>query len=115
MGRIITPLTFWLFWTAFHIGDPDGLYKAPYAVIYREMVILGIKGFAKLPKHCLTLCCKFFIAALIVNLIRDITPPKISKLIPLPMAMAGPFLHRSLLHDRHVYRNRDYVRMGTFE
>ncbi|CAE6203208.1 unnamed protein product [Arabidopsis arenosa] len=91
MGCIIAPLTFWLFWTAFDIGDPDGLYKAPYAVIYREMAILGIEGFTKLPKHCLALCCGFFIAALIVNLIREITPPKISKLIPLPMAMAGPF------------------------
>lgn len=91
MGCIIAPLTFWLFWTAFDIGDPDGLYKAPYAVIYREMAILGVEGFAKLPKHCLALCCGFFIAALIVNLIRDMTPPKISKLIPLPMAMAGPF------------------------
>ncbi|CAH8267359.1 unnamed protein product [Arabidopsis lyrata] len=68
MGCIIAPVTFWLFWTAFDIGDPDGLYKAPYAVIYREMAILEIEGFAKLPKHCLTLCCRFFIAALIVNL-----------------------------------------------
>lgn len=91
MGCVIAPLTFWLFWTAFDIGDPDGLYKAPYAVINREMAILGIEGFTKLPKHCLALCCGFFIAALIVNLVRDITPPKISKLIPLPMAMAGPF------------------------
>ncbi|XP_010441262.1 PREDICTED: probable metal-nicotianamine transporter YSL4 [Camelina sativa] len=91
IGCIITPITFWLFWTAFDIGDPDGIYKAPYAVIYREMAILGIEGFAKLPKHCLALCCGFFIAALVVNLVREITPPKISKFIPLPMAMAGPF------------------------
>ncbi|KFK33040.1 hypothetical protein AALP_AA6G322700 [Arabis alpina] len=91
MGCVIAPLTFWLFWTAFDIGDPDGLYKAPYAVIYREMAILGIEGFAQLPKHCLALCYGFFIAAIIVNLIRDSTPPMISKFIPLPMAMACPF------------------------
>ncbi|VVB09463.1 unnamed protein product [Arabis nemorensis] len=91
MGCVIAPLTFWLFWTAFDVGDPDGLYKAPYAVIYREMAILGIEGFVQLPKHCLALCCGFFIAALIVNLIKDITPPMISKFIPLPMAMACPF------------------------
>ncbi|KAL0773838.1 hypothetical protein Bca101_038989 [Brassica carinata] len=91
MGCVIAPLTFWMFWTAFEVGDPDGLYKAPYAVIYREMAILGIEGFAKLPKHCLALCCGFFVAALVVNLVRDITPPKISKFTPLPMAMAAPF------------------------
>ena len=91
MGCVIAPLTFWMFWTAFEVGDPDGLYKAPYAVIYREMAILGIEGFAKLPKHCLALCCGFFLAALVVNLVRDITPPKISKFTPLPMAMAAPF------------------------
>ncbi|CAH2080140.1 unnamed protein product [Thlaspi arvense] len=91
MGCVIAPLTFWLFWTAFDIGDPDGLYKAPYAVIYREMAILGVEGFAKLPKHCLALCCGFFVAALIVNLVRDVTPLKVSKFVPLPMAMAAPF------------------------
>ncbi|CAA7055167.1 unnamed protein product [Microthlaspi erraticum] len=91
MGCVIAPLTFWMFWTAFDVGEPDGLYKAPYAVIYREMAILGIEGFAKLPKHCLALCCGFFVAALTVNLVRDVTPLKISKFVPLPMAMAAPF------------------------
>ncbi|XP_013612045.1 PREDICTED: probable metal-nicotianamine transporter YSL6 [Brassica oleracea var. oleracea] len=91
MGCIIAPLTFYLFWSAFDIGDPNGPYKAPYAVIFREMAILGIEGFAELPKHCLALCYGFFVAALIVNLLRDITPPKISQFIPIPMAMAVPF------------------------
>ncbi|XP_062151667.1 probable metal-nicotianamine transporter YSL6 isoform X2 [Alnus glutinosa] len=91
MGCIIAPLTFWLFWTAFDIGSPDGPYKAPYAVIFREMAILGIQGFSELPKHCLAICCGFFVAALIVNLLRDVTPTKISQYIPIPMAMAVPF------------------------
>ena len=39
-------LTFWLFWTAFDIGSPDGPYKAPFAVIMREMAILGVEGFS---------------------------------------------------------------------
>ncbi|KAH9743410.1 putative metal-nicotianamine transporter YSL6 [Citrus sinensis] len=91
MGCVIAPLTFWMYWTAFDIGSPDGPYKAPYAVIFREMAILGIEGFSELPKHCLALCCGFFVAALVINLLRDATPTKISQFIPVPMAMAVPF------------------------
>ncbi|XP_024181827.1 probable metal-nicotianamine transporter YSL6 isoform X1 [Rosa chinensis] len=91
MGCVIAPLTFWLFWTAFDIGSPDGPYKAPYAVIFREMAILGIEGFSELPKHCLAMCCGFFVAALVINLLRDVTPKKVSQYIPIPMAMAVPF------------------------
>uniref|UniRef100_A0A2P2MUB9 Putative metal-nicotianamine transporter YSL6 isoform X2 n=1 Tax=Rhizophora mucronata TaxID=61149 RepID=A0A2P2MUB9_RHIMU len=91
MGCVIAPLTFWLFWTAFDVGAPDGPYKAPYAVIYREMAILGVEGFSELPKHCLAMCCGFFVAALVLNLLRDVTPKKISRFIPIPMAMAVPF------------------------
>ncbi|KAL6960402.1 putative metal-nicotianamine transporter ysl6 [Sarracenia purpurea var. burkii] len=91
MGCIIAPLTFWLFWTAFDVGSPDGPYKAPYAVIFREMAILGIEGFSELPKHCLALCCGFFVAAVVLNLLRDVTPAWVSQFIPIPMAMAVPF------------------------
>ncbi|KAB1211799.1 putative metal-nicotianamine transporter YSL6 [Morella rubra] len=91
MGCIIAPLTFWMFWTAFDIGSPDGPYKAPYAIIFREMAILGIEGFSELPKHCLAICCGFFVAAMVINLLRDTTPKKISQYIPIPMAMAVPF------------------------
>lgn len=91
MGCIIAPLTFWMFWTAFDIGSPDGPYKAPYAVIFREMAILGIQGFSELPKYCLEMCGGFFAAALAINLLRDVTPKKFSQYIPIPMAMAVPF------------------------
>ncbi|ONK77832.1 uncharacterized protein A4U43_C02F11190 [Asparagus officinalis] len=91
LGCVIAPLTFWLYWTAFDIGSPDGVYKAPYAVIYREMAILGVEGFSALPKHCLQLCCVFFVLALVINLLRDILPKNISAYIPIPMAMAVPF------------------------
>lgn len=91
MGCVIAPLTFWLFWSAFDVGLPDSPYKAPYAVIFREMAILGVQGFSELPKHCLAMCCGFFIAAFLVNLLRDIGPKKISPFIPIPMAMAVPF------------------------
>lgn len=91
MGCVIAPLTFWLYWNAFDIGAPDSPYKAPYAVIYREMAILGVEGFSELPKHCLALCSGFFIAALAINFLRDVMPKKVSQFIPIPMAMAVPF------------------------
>ncbi|XP_057437540.1 probable metal-nicotianamine transporter YSL6 [Lotus japonicus] len=91
MGCVIAPLTFWMFWTAFDIGSPDGPYKAPYAVIFREMAILGVEGFSELPKYCLEMCAGFFVAALVINLLRDMIPKKFSQYIPIPMAMAVPF------------------------
>ncbi|KAF2933715.1 probable metal-nicotianamine transporter YSL5 [Oryza sativa Japonica Group] len=91
LGCIIAPLTLWLFWTAFDIGDPDGEYKAPFAIIFREMAIIGIEGFAALPRHCLEICCVFFLAALIINLMKDVVPNHVSRFIPIPMAMAVPF------------------------
>ncbi|KAL4581515.1 hypothetical protein LXL04_006037 [Taraxacum kok-saghyz] len=91
MGCIIAPLTFWMFWTAFEIGTPDSPYKAPYAVIYREMAILGVEGFSQLPSHCLELCCGFFVAALVLNVVRDWAPGKVASFVPIPMAMAVPF------------------------
>ncbi|KAE8674042.1 hypothetical protein F3Y22_tig00111769pilonHSYRG00303 [Hibiscus syriacus] len=68
MGCVIAPLTFWM-----------------------EMAILGIEGFSELPKHCLALCAGFFVGAFLVNLLRDVSPEKISQFIPIPMAMAVPF------------------------
>ncbi|KAG8064316.1 hypothetical protein GUJ93_ZPchr0004g39261 [Zizania palustris] len=91
LGCIIAPLTLWLFWTAFDIGDPDGEYKAPFAIIFREMAIIGIQGLAALPKHCLEICCVCFLTAFVINLLKDVTPHHVSKFIPIPMAMAVPF------------------------
>ncbi|GJN27823.1 hypothetical protein PR202_gb15876 [Eleusine coracana subsp. coracana] len=91
LGCVIAPLTLWLFWTAFDIGDPDGEYKAPFAIMFREMAILGIEGFSALPLHCLELCCAAFFLALAVCLLKDVTPANVSRFIPMPMAMALPF------------------------
>ncbi|KAJ0538974.1 putative oligopeptide transporter, OPT superfamily [Helianthus annuus] len=65
---------------------------APYAIVYRNMAILGVQGFSALPNHCLQLCYVFFSFAMVANFARDVCPEKIGKLIPLPMAMAVPFL-----------------------
>ncbi|MCL7045872.1 hypothetical protein MKW94_028429 [Papaver nudicaule] len=92
LGCIVAPLTFFLYYKAFDIGNPTGEYKAPYALIYRNMAILGVQGFSALPSHCLQLCYGFFAFAFLANLVRDLSPEKIGKWVPLPMAMAVPFL-----------------------
>lgn len=92
IGCVVAPLSFFLFYKAFDIGNPNGEFKAPYALIYRNMAILGVQGFSALPRHCLQLCYGFFGFAVAVNLIRDLGPPKVGKWMPLPMAMAPPFL-----------------------
>lgn len=92
VGCVVAPLTFFLFYKAFDVGNPNGEYKAPYALIYRNMAILGVQGFSALPHHCLQLCYAFFGFAVLANLVRDLSPKKIGKWVPLPMAMAVPFL-----------------------
>ncbi|KAF5479324.1 hypothetical protein F2P56_000157 [Juglans regia] len=92
MGCIISPCVFWLFYKAFKdLGSPGSEYPAPYALVYRNMSILGVEGFSSLPKHCLTLCYAFFAAAIVINGIRDLVGKKRANFIPLPMAMAIPF------------------------
>ncbi|PIN15675.1 hypothetical protein CDL12_11685 [Handroanthus impetiginosus] len=92
MGCIISPCVFWLFFKAFKdLGVPGSQYSAPYALVYRNMAILGVDGFSALPENCLTLCYIFFGAAIVINGIRDAVGPKYARFIPLPMAMAIPF------------------------
>ncbi|KAI0499828.1 hypothetical protein KFK09_018036 [Dendrobium nobile] len=92
MGCIVAPVTFFLFYKAFDVGNPQGSFKAPYALIYRNMAILGVQGFSALPQHCLQLCYGFFGFAVVANLMRDLFPTKYGRWVPLPMAMAVPFL-----------------------
>ncbi|XP_064962735.1 probable metal-nicotianamine transporter YSL9 isoform X1 [Musa acuminata AAA Group] len=92
MGCIIAPLTFFLFYSIFDVGNPNGNWKAPYALIYRNMAILSVEGFSALPHHCLQLCYGFFGFAVVANIMRDTLPAKYSGWVPLPVAMAVPFL-----------------------
>jgi OPT family oligopeptide transporter len=92
MGCVIAPCVFWLFYKAFgNIGVAGSEYPAPNAVVFRSMAVLGVDGFSSLPENCLTLCYVFFAAAIVINLIRDLVPKKVSRFIPIPMAMAIPF------------------------
>ncbi|KAA0046808.1 metal-nicotianamine transporter YSL3-like isoform X1 [Cucumis melo var. makuwa] len=92
LGCIVAPITFYMFYKAFDLANPNGEYKVPYAIIYRNMAILGVEGFSALPQHCLQLCYGFFSFAIVANLLRDLTLEKFGKWIPLPMVMAVPFL-----------------------
>ncbi|KAK2456796.1 putative metal-nicotianamine transporter YSL7 [Trifolium repens] len=92
MGCIISPCVFWLFYHAFGtLGQPGSAYPAPFALVYRNIAILGVDGVSALPKNCLVLCCVFFAGAIIINLVRDLAGEKYAKFIPVPMAMAIPF------------------------
>lgn len=92
LGCLTAPLSFFLFYKAFDVGNPNGEFKAPYALIYRNMAILGVQGFSALPQHCLQLCYGFFGFAVVVSVVRDLSPQKVGKFMPLPMVMAVPFL-----------------------
>ncbi|KAK2387988.1 putative metal-nicotianamine transporter YSL7 [Trifolium repens] len=92
MGCIISPCVFWLFYHAFGtLGQPGSAYPAPFALVYRNIAILGVDGVSALPKNCLVLCCVFFAGAIIINLVRDLVGEKYAKFILVPMAMAIPF------------------------
>lgn len=96
MGCVMSPLVFWFFYKAYPLGDPDGPYPAPYALMYRGIALLGVEGVGSLPKHCVTLAVSFFVAAIAINLITELlknfeTKYKIYRFIPSPMCMAIPF------------------------
>jgi OPT family oligopeptide transporter len=91
IGCVVAPCVFWLFYKSFDIGVSGGAYPAPYAIMYRNMSILGVDGLSLLPKNCLTLCYIFFAVSFTINLIKDLVPQKVAKFIPIPMAAAIPF------------------------
>ncbi|KAK4280572.1 hypothetical protein QN277_012184 [Acacia crassicarpa] len=91
MGCVISPCVFWVFYRAFDdLGTPKSEYPVPYAILYRNMAILGVEGFSSLPKNCLLLCYVFFGSAILINLIKDLMGER-GWFIPFPMAMAIPF------------------------
>ncbi|XP_027105214.1 metal-nicotianamine transporter YSL1-like isoform X1 [Coffea arabica] len=91
-GCVVAPLIFFLFYKAFDVGNPNSEFKAPYGIIYRNMAILGVEGFSALPRYCLDLCYGFFALAVGINIVKDLSPARIGKWMPVPMAVALPFL-----------------------
>ncbi|GFZ21341.1 YELLOW STRIPE like 7 [Actinidia rufa] len=81
---------------AYAVGDPEGTYPAPYALMYRGIALLGVEGISSLPKHCLALAIGFFIAAIAMNILREALQCcekkyRVYRFIPSPMCMAIPF------------------------
>ncbi|KAH6809803.1 YELLOW STRIPE like 7 [Perilla frutescens var. frutescens] len=96
MGCVLSPMVFWCFYKAYSVGDPEGSYPAPYALMYRGIALLGVEGFDSLPKNCLKLVVVCFLAALLINLVIKLlreyeTKYRIYRVIPSPMCMAIPF------------------------
>uniref|UniRef100_A0A0E0MHC5 Uncharacterized protein n=1 Tax=Oryza punctata TaxID=4537 RepID=A0A0E0MHC5_ORYPU len=92
VGCVVAPCVFWLF--RFDAVHP----VTPYAAtMYRDMAALGGGGGghglgSSLPKHCPALCAAFFAAAVVMNIARDLLPPRTAaRLVPIPTAMAVPF------------------------
>ncbi|XP_061992524.1 probable metal-nicotianamine transporter YSL7 [Rosa rugosa] len=96
MGCLMSPLVFWIFYKAYPLGDPNGSYPAPFALMYRGMALLGVDGVGSLPKNCVKLAVSFFVAAVVINLITELlkryeTKYRLYRFIPSPMCMAIPF------------------------
>lgn len=90
-GALVTPLAFMLFYRTGQVNVPGGPYPAPFADIYRGMAVIGTKGFGALPKHCTLLMGAFFLAGMLVCLVRDVLPRRAARFVPSPMAMSVPF------------------------
>ncbi len=91
LGCFIAPLTFYLFYTAFPVGQEHSEYPAPYATIYRGMAILGTQGFGALPSHCLELFGGCFAMSFLVALLKDVLPARAAKYLPIPTAAGLTF------------------------
>ncbi|KAK2412152.1 putative metal-nicotianamine transporter YSL7 [Trifolium repens] len=53
MGCIISLYVFWLFYHTFGtLGQLGSTYPAPFAIIYRNIAILGVDGVSAPPKNC---------------------------------------------------------------
>ncbi|URD83292.1 OPT oligopeptide transporter protein [Musa troglodytarum] len=109
MGCVIAPCVFWLFYKAFDdIGKPGTQYPAPYALIYRNIAILGVDGFSSLPKHCLTLL-HILRARHCHQLGKRYVPKEGSEVYTDPDGHGYTVLHRHILRHRHVLGKRDTV------
>ncbi|KAH9685656.1 metal-nicotianamine transporter YSL3 [Citrus sinensis] len=59
IGCVVAPLSFFLFYRAFDVGNPDREYKAPYAIVYRNMQFSVFKA----SPRCLGIACSFVMGA----------------------------------------------------
>ncbi|GJR38389.1 probable metal-nicotianamine transporter YSL7 [Tanacetum coccineum] len=86
--------------SSLHVFKPSSLpygASAPaYGALYHGITLLGVKGFSSLLHNCLKISIRFFIAAILLNLLTVILNKYEKKyvlyrFIPSPMCMAIPF------------------------
>ncbi|KAK9831441.1 hypothetical protein WJX81_005019 [Elliptochloris bilobata] len=106
MGCFVAPLVFMFLNAASPVGGDHSIYPAPYALVYRAMAILGTRGVAALPSHCVEYAIAFFVASFAVSALRDALlmerwscngsavgrwANRVGQVVPIPMAFALPF------------------------
>ncbi|XP_048135660.1 probable metal-nicotianamine transporter YSL12 [Rhodamnia argentea] len=93
VGCFVSPYIFLYFKNHYPagFGTPDSVFSAYWASSDRAAAMEAANGFSTLPKHCPSLSLAFFVAAILISMLRDSMPKKWKSLIPIPMAFAAPF------------------------
>ena len=63
-----------------------------------------LQGISALPRHCIQMCVGFFLAAVMISILRDLLPKKYAAFVPIPMAAAIPFYIGAQLAVSHLHR-----------
>ncbi|KAG2682205.1 hypothetical protein I3760_11G181300 [Carya illinoinensis] len=92
IGCIICPLIFKYYRSHYRgFGGPKSPFSVLMAPYFREGAIAGLQGYKGLPMYAVHFCVAFFIAAIVINIIKELLPEKVSKYVPIPIAMGIPF------------------------
>ncbi len=110
----LAPVTFWMFHKAFDLGDPNGEYPAPYALVHRSMAVVGVEGFRVLPRHCLQLCYGFFKAGVAINTVWLVAKESLT-VYSHSNGNGNSILHQWVFCNWHVLGNCHQVLLGENE
>ncbi|KAF5478870.1 hypothetical protein F2P56_005397 [Juglans regia] len=93
IGCIVTPLIFKYYQSHYSgFGSPGSKFPVFMTPFYRRGAITGSReGFKGLPMYAVHFGVAFFIAAIVINIIKELLPEKVAKYIPIPIAMGIPF------------------------
>ncbi|KAG1361191.1 putative metal-nicotianamine transporter YSL14 [Cocos nucifera] len=77
MGCVISPIVFWIFYTAFPGGSEGLEYPAPYICQgLPGIALLRVEGFSYLPKNYMNFCVIFFSSAIAINALKEVAGHK---------------------------------------
>ncbi|XP_040987864.1 probable metal-nicotianamine transporter YSL14 [Juglans microcarpa x Juglans regia] len=93
IGCIVTPLIFKYYQSHYSgFGGPRSTFSVFMAPYFREGAITGgLEGLKGLPMYAVHFGVAFFIAAIVINIIKELLPEKVAKYVPIPIAMGVPF------------------------